>query len=135
MCRKLLTRWGLELPTEAEWEYGCRAGTSWPWWTGAERGSLQGAANLANQTAAAKAARRNIKEWSEQEDGYVLHAPVDALRANAWGLHHVHGNLWEWCRDLYGRSYDSRVSRGGGFLYAARFARASNRSNNTPDAP
>jgi serine/threonine protein kinase/formylglycine-generating enzyme required for sulfatase activity len=132
MCRKLLTHWGLEFPTEAEWEYGCRAGTSWPWWTGAERDSLRGAANLADQTAAkAGATWTAIRDWPELEDGYVVHAPVDALRANAWGLHHVHGNLWEWCRDLY-ESSGYRVYRGGGFRYAARLARASNRGNNTP---
>jgi formylglycine-generating enzyme required for sulfatase activity len=93
---------------------------------------LRGAANLADQTAAkAGATWTAIRDWPELEDGYVVHAPVDALRANAWGLHHVHGNLWEWCRDLY-ESSGYRVYRGGGFRYAARLARASNRGNNTP---
>jgi serine/threonine protein kinase/formylglycine-generating enzyme required for sulfatase activity len=132
MCRKLLTHWGLEFPTAAEWEYGCRAGTSWPWWTGAKRDSLRGAANLADQTAAKSGATwADIRDWPELEDGYVVHAPVDTLRANGWGLHHVHGNLWEWCRDLY-TSHNNRVSRGGGFVYSARHARSSHSSNGTP---
>jgi len=100
-------RWlGLKLPTEAEWEYGARAGTNTGWWTGDELGLLEGAANLADQTS-----KRIGTSWAglevwDVDDGYPLHAPVQQFLANPFGLHNVHGNVWEWCLDGYdGGSY------------------------------
>ncbi len=152
MSDRVLRLHGLSLPTESQWEYACRAGTSSPWWTGRERDSLIAhgvAANLADRAAARARVRwRGIEAWPELDDGWAVHARVDALRANAWGLHHVHGNVWEWCQDWYG-SYrqnepaegnglrtpegsTSRVSRGGSFSNPAREARASTRVYYTP---
>ena len=150
---RVTRRHQLLLPTEAQWEYGCRASTTTPWWTGVDRESLvlEGiAANLADQAASRDGATfPAIADWPELDDGWVVHAPVDALRPNAWGLFHVHGNLWEWCRDALGGygvsaragdglrqvqagSSSSRVYRGGGFGNPARNARSAYRGRNAP---
>jgi serine/threonine protein kinase/formylglycine-generating enzyme required for sulfatase activity len=112
-AHELLRRHGLRLPTEAQWEYACRGGTSSAWSTGAEHGSLEGYVNFADQTAKRKgAAWTQIAAWPELDDGYTLHAPVLSMRANPFGLHHVHGNLFEWCEDLFAR-YELAEPRGG----------------------
>ena len=96
----LLSRLALTLPTSAQWEQACRGGTDTPWSTGRERESLRGKANLADKTAAdAGAAWTNIKDWPDLVDGWVVHAPVGTYPANPFGLHEVHGNVFEWCLD------------------------------------
>ena len=89
-----------------------------------------------------------IGDWPELDDGHVVHAPVGSFRPNAFGLHEVHGNLREWCRDTY-TSYRSvvrfgdgerrdtgseyRMYRGGAFVSAASNARSSFRPGNLPE--
>jgi formylglycine-generating enzyme required for sulfatase activity len=141
-CERWLPRYGMALPTEAQWEYGCRAGTSTPWWTGAERDSLRGAVNLPDHTAAmAGVTWSDIADWPDLEDGFVVQAPVDTLRPNPFGLHPVHGNVFEWCADWYSATYTPlaagatrRVSRGGCCGQAASFARSAFRGRNAPVA-
>ncbi len=139
-CTELLRRHGLALPTEAQWEYACRAGTTTPWSSGTEASSLRGHANLADL-----ASQRAGSQWPIEpgfDDGFVVHAPVGTFRPNAWGLFDMHGNVWEWCEDGSG-SYESarragdglrldakpesRVSRGGSFAFPAGDARAAYR--------
>ena len=149
MCQRELQRLRLSLPTEAQWEFGARAGSQTPWWTGAMRESLLDAVNLADQTAArAGSPWPDIKDWPELDDGYEVHAPVFAHRANGFGLHGVHGNVWEWCRDGFDTSFyrqspaqdpvcppgssATRVNRGGCFANAAALARSANRGSDAP---
>lgn len=143
---KLLSHARLTLPSEAQWEYGARAGTSWPWWTGNDRESLRtkAAVNLADQAATrAGAVWPGTKDWPELDDGYPAHAPVDEYAANAFGLHNVHGNVWEWCLDGYDEHYYEQevvpdpvshpegstmcVFRGGAFIVTAAIARSAMR--------
>src|SRR5262249_25519430 len=72
------------LPTEAEWEYACRAGTTPPYWTG--------------DTLTAEQANLGLGK----EGRLQTTMPVGSYPANAWGLHEVHGNVAEWCLDWYG---------------------------------
>ena len=145
---KVLSRLVLALPTEAQWEYAARAGTSTVWWTGNEAESLQGAANLRDAFCKRNggSASWQYDEWLE--DGYTVHAPVGSYRANAFGLHDMVGNVWELCREGYGR-YDrpvragdgerqgcearSRMIRGGSFHANASVAHSAGRKDVTPE--
>jgi formylglycine-generating enzyme required for sulfatase activity len=139
MTTGLLGRHRLVLPTEAQWEYGCRGGTVTPWFCGLEE--LVRYANVADATAKPRTSWWTCEEWS---DGHLVHAPVGSFRPNGFGLFDVHGNVWEWTRDgdhgagavpragdgLRGDpgSLSSRIFRGGGFGLPARDARCSLRS-------
>ncbi len=141
-CEELMGHYGLALPTEAQWEYGCRAGTSTPWFPGREPTTLAGHANILDEYAV-----ETYPTWGRGEafrDGYAGPAPVGTYKPNGFGLHDVHGNVWEWCRDWYGRytlavraddglrgtglSSGNRVYRGGSFMNLARYARCANRN-------
>jgi formylglycine-generating enzyme required for sulfatase activity len=85
-CARWLGRHRLALPTEAQWEYACRAGTDTPWITGRDVTRLREVANIAGV---------------DDDDGYSLHAPVGSFAPNAFGLFDVHGNVAEWCQDVW----------------------------------
>ncbi len=126
-CERLSRATGkaYRLPTEAEWEYACRAGT-----TGMYAGSLDAMA------------------WYSSNAGNTTH-PVGQKQANRFGLYDMHGNVWEWCRDWYGENYyfsspdtdptgpstgSYRVVRGGGWFFIAANLRAAFRNRSAPSA-
>ncbi|MFT7670614.1 MAG: serine/threonine protein kinase/formylglycine-generating enzyme required for sulfatase activity [Planctomycetota bacterium] len=147
-CIAMTDRSMLRLPSEAQWEYGARGGTSSVYWSGPGVEDLQEVANVADRYGQANGGASSWIFEEDLDDGYTVHAPVDGLLANAFGLHNVHGNVWEWCLDGYGVDFYGnspaldplnhsegatvRVIRGGSFNYTAGSARSANRLNDTP---
>jgi formylglycine-generating enzyme required for sulfatase activity len=117
------------LPTEAEWEYATRAGSTGAYSFGDDADSLGRYA------------------WYSDNSGDKRY-PVGQKEPNAWGLHDMHGNVWEWVQDWYGERYYSnspgsdpkgpssgsrRVERGGCWCGSAKFCRSAYRNRVTPD--
>jgi formylglycine-generating enzyme required for sulfatase activity len=125
-----LSSTGMRLPSEAEWEYACRAGTTTAFNNGSSADSTVGTI-----------------AWYSGNSGSQTHV-VGGKAANALGLHDMSGNVWEWVNDWYDVSYyyvspltnplgpassTQRVLRGGSFPLATYYARSSYRDVNTPD--
>jgi len=146
-CTLVLSRYGLELPTEAQWEYAARGGTSSPWSTGPSVDSLEGSANLADQHLRAVHDDPTIGAYAAWDDGWAVHAPAGHYAPNAFGLHDTAGNVMEWCADppcpysvapapKDGRrdcEDARRAIRGGAWDGNASFLRCANRVANAPD--
>ncbi|MBU3684671.1 MAG: formylglycine-generating enzyme family protein, partial [Phycisphaerales bacterium] len=132
MIQGFLAATGMRLPSDAEWEYCCRAGTGTAFNNGSNDDALVG--NLAWFGGNAMSQTR----------------PVGLKQANPLGFHDMHGNVWEWVSDWYSATYfdespivnptgpamgTSRVFRGGFYLNLSASTRSSSRSNGVPDAP
>jgi formylglycine-generating enzyme required for sulfatase activity len=125
---------GYRLPTESEWEYACRAGTATPFSTGSNITTAQ--ANYNGDYPYNGNAKGTYREKTTEAGTFA---------ANRWGLHDMHGNVWEWCWDWYG-SYPSgaqstpdgavsgarRVGRGGSWILYGRILRSAYRGSYTP---
>ncbi len=102
------------LPTEGEWEYACRAGSTSDYYFGDNESQLGEYA------------------WYDGNSGATTH-PVGQKKPNEWGLYDMAGNVWEWTDSWYDSSHSNRVIRGGGWFYYAEFCRSALRYNFTPD--
>ncbi len=96
--RELLGRVGLDLPSELQWEYGARAGTTSRWSFGDDPEAFLAFANLRDRSARQAGVLRDVL-FHAQDDGFGVVAPIGQLLPNGWGLHDVHGNVYEWCLD------------------------------------
>ena len=117
------------LPTEAEWEYACRAGTSTRFSCGDDKTEYQ----------------LRDYAWFTHNSDSMAH-PVGTRQPNPWGLNDMHGNVWEWCLDRWESALPGgtitnmpvagegtlRVARGGSWLYEAKACRSANRDDYSP---
>ena len=129
---KLPKGYCFDLPTEAQWEYACRAGTNTALNSGRDLTSEEGTCSNLDEVG-----------WYGENSGETTHA-VGRKRPNAWGIYDMHGNVWEWCRDWYGDyngdatdptgpvSGSRRVGRGGSWILNAKFCRSAVRGLSDP---
>ena len=123
----------VRLPSEAEWEYACRAGTTTPFWFGAELSTQQ--ANYDGNYPHAKGKKGEYRKKT---------VPVKTFQPNPWGLYQMHGNVWEWCEDRWHDNYEGapddgsawttgdneyHVCRGGSWINDGRNLRSACRGN------
>ncbi len=125
----------LRLPSEAEWEYACRAGTTMPFWFGENIAPEQ--VNYDGNHPYAGAKKGLYREQTVE---------VKSLPCDSWGLYQMHGNVWEWCADWYGEYANRtlidpqgpdqatrRVLRGGSWIDVAGYSRSAKRDRYVPD--
>jgi formylglycine-generating enzyme len=137
------------LPTEAEWECACRAGTTTRYSSGDDPETLAKVANIADATFRARFPENDVAKCAiKASDGYVFTSPVGQFKHNAFGLYDMHGNAWQLCADVFagdfhGRSptvdpkgpddkVGNRVCRGGSWLSCPAYVRSAVRGSIAP---
>ena len=142
--QKVLHRFNMNYPSEAQWEYSARSGSSSPWCgaTTPEEFEINALGNVSDQTAIKTGQKwLGYIELPDYEDGFTYTSPVGHYSENRFGLHDVHGNLFERCLDrmdwdFYSNSPsrnpvnhigNATVSRGGSFVHGISKARSSKR--------
>ena len=143
-ARRFVEHYGLQLPSEAQWEYSARAGSQTRFFWGETECEGLGFGNVRDVTG-----QRRFSTWGLAfpfDDGVALLAPVGQYRPNAWGLRDLVGNVSEWCEDAY-RTYPaeggdemavtgardaSRVMRGSSWLDLPDFSRSAKRLGFAP---
>lgn len=121
-AESILHRFGLALPSEAQWEHACRAGTRTTWCTGDAPEALL--ATVSVNICDRAAHRANVpstawEEWESYEDGFILHACVGSMPPNPWGLHEMLCNVAEFCADGFRPDYGFGLEDGLGAHRAA----------------
>jgi formylglycine-generating enzyme required for sulfatase activity len=134
------------LPSEAEWEYACRARSKTRFFFGDDPAKLTQFGNIADKALKSKWAEL---KGSETSDHYAMTCPVGQFPGNAFGLYDMHGNAWEWCADWYGEDYYShssardptgpqsgtyRVARGGSWCNSPTSCRTAHREPLEPSS-
>ena len=129
-CQEFCRRTGLSFPTEAQWEYALRAGTKTRFWSGNSDSDLGDVG------------------WYAANSGKKLH-DVGKKPANGFGIHDMHGNVWEWCVDVWDAKFyeqiqatrkdpvctagsENRVVRGGSFAFGPKYCRSAYRYSLKP---
>jgi formylglycine-generating enzyme required for sulfatase activity len=101
------------LPSEAEWEYASRAGTTNTFFTGDDPANLRGYANAPDLSLRAQLGEPVDASTFPFNDGYPFTAPVGSFKPNPWGLYDMIGNVFQWCADQIAGPPPKRILRGG----------------------
>ncbi len=135
MAEEKSAAWRYRLPSEAQWEYACRVGTTGRWSFSAARDGKEAGEGLLAKYA-----------WFGDNSGGRPHT-VGGRRASPWGLYDIYGNVWQWCQDWRAMDYyansptddpagppggSDRVQRGGSWDHPARNCRSGDRGGNVP---
>lgn len=135
------------LPSEAEWEYACRAATTTLFCSGDNPDQLTQFGNIVDLTM-----QRKYSSWNPiaGADGFIFTAPVGQYLPNTFGLYDMHGNVYEWCGDSYAEDFyqqsptvdprgpetgEMRALRGGAWGVSPHLARSAFRNSFPPDYP
>jgi formylglycine-generating enzyme required for sulfatase activity len=111
-CAEVMRRLDLCLPTEAQWEFALRGGTSTRYWTGEQPESLAGTGNMTPRPGDSTDPLDQLLQ-----DAWDVHAPVGSFRPNPYGLHDMIGNVKEWCRDpWFGDYHELPLQPGDGLV-------------------
>jgi formylglycine-generating enzyme required for sulfatase activity len=130
---EVLARHDLALPTDAQWEHACRAGTMTPFTFGQEE-DARDLVNLNDRTAHEGGNPfGETGNWQDHEDGAVFHGPTGSWPPNAMGLHEVHGNVAELSLDVAAPNGDRCSVRGGHYRATAVGCRSSTRESRSKE--